>query len=128
MKFSSHKAVQKFLHHNKHQTVHNNFFKYSSNAMQCNFSIYIAHHACLIKKLLMCYWLRNDLTFYDKKEAFSHHFEFQFFSHYIKAVLSNLFWATAHLVAKLWPKPHTSYGLCYFQKNSMAHKGSTTLH
>jgi len=39
-----------------------------------------------------------------------------------KAVLYNLFWATAHLDGKPWPKPHTTCGSCYFQKNSTAHQ------
>jgi len=41
---------------------------------------------------------------------------------YARPVLSNLFWATAHLDDKPWPKPHTACGSCYFQKFSTAHQ------
>ena len=56
-----------YLRCNKHQTEQNYIFKHSSNAMQCNFPIYISHDAFFIKKLVMCCWLRNDLTFWRKK-------------------------------------------------------------
>jgi len=37
-------------------------------------------------------------------------------------VSSKLFWVTAHLGGKPWPKPHTACGSWYFEKISAAHQ------